>query len=357
MLAVVRSLTWPAAAFLLLTFATSLQIGAIYSLWAALLIFGTSWWQKVKFPWVAAGTLVGVLLTLVALVKFVHPQWWAGFQEHVRVTPSITGLRVPRVDDLLKVVRTAPGIILVMIGLGWLTLSGSLSRERLRGSLPMLVTLSGTLAALGLMSGCLFVLTPNTIHIAGYLQPVIVGSFLAAEIARVGRPTLRWKQLTPFLAGALLVSVRAIGLTTWGVACANDVSYTTARSRVSSELDSIPSGSTVFVSAAFLYETARRTNVTWLHSDWPAPASEAGWELHALENLKPAKLILTQFDYYRRYETVLADFQRIHPGIEIRTTNVAQVRPPDASRSWQKIVQHVSWAPVVVDFTWREPVK
>jgi len=165
------------------------------------------------------------------------------------------------------------------------------------------------------------------------------------------------RQLLPFAAAALLVSVRAIGLTTWGVACARDVSYEAARSRVNTELDAVPSASTLFVSAAFLYETARRTNVTWLHSDWPASASEPNWERRALENLKPAKLILTQFDYYRRYETVLIEFQRTHPGIEIGITNLAQTRPPDASPLLRKVVQHISWAPVVVDFNWREPVK
>jgi hypothetical protein len=294
---------------------------------------------------------------LVALVKFAHPQWWAGFQEHVRVTPSITGLRMPRVDDLLKVARTAPGILLVMMALAWLALSGHISRERWRSSPPMLVALSGMFTALILMAGCLLVLTPNTIHVASYLQPLIVGSFLVTGVVGANKTELRWTALAPFLAGALLVSVRAIGLTTWGVVCASDVGYATARSRVNLELDAVPPSSTLFVSGAFLYETARRTNVMWLHSDWPAPASDSGWERRALESLRPAKLILTQFDYYRRYEPVLKDFQGAHAEVEVRTTNLAQVPPPDASRSLQKIVQHVSWAPVVVDLTWREPVK
>ncbi|MFO1514525.1 MAG: hypothetical protein U1F83_16715, partial [Verrucomicrobiota bacterium] len=165
-LAVVRGLAWPAAAFLLLTFGTSLQIGAIYSLWVALLTVGATWLRSAQFPWAAAATLMGVLAALVALVKFGCPQLWAGFQEHVRITPALTGLRVPRAEDLLKVARTASGIILVVIALAWRALSGGISRERLRGSPPMLVALGGMLTALVLMGGCLFVLTPNTIHIA-----------------------------------------------------------------------------------------------------------------------------------------------------------------------------------------------
>jgi len=356
-LAVVRRLFWPAAVFLLLTFGTSLQIGAIYSLWAVLLAFGATWLQAAKLPWAAMLLLTGTLAGLVALVKFGHPQLWAGFQEHVRITPSFTGLRVPRADDLLKVARTVPGIILVMIVLAWLAIGGAINRERLKHSSSMLVALCGSLVALVLMGGCLLVLTPNTIHIAGYLQPVIVGSFLAAWVTERDKSTRRWTQLLPFVAAALLVSVRAIGMTTWGVVCARDVSYEAARLRVNAELYAVPSASTLFVSAAFLYETARRTNVTWLHSDWPAPASEPNWEQRALESLKPAKLILTQFDYYRRYETVLTEFQRTHPWIEIGITNLAQTRPPDAIPTLRKVVQHLSWAPVVVDFNWREPVK
>jgi hypothetical protein len=119
----------------------------------------------------------------------------------------------------------------------------------------------------------------------------------------------------------------------------------------------VPPGSTLFVSSAFLYDAAQRTNLTWLHSDWPAPASGTGWERHALENLRPAKLILTQFDYYRRYEPVLANLQQSHPEFGIHITNLAHIAPPDASSKLQKVVQHISWAPVVVDFHWPEPVK
>jgi len=354
-LAVVRGLAWPAAALLLLTFGTSLQIGAIYSLWAGLLTSGDSWLHAVRFPWAAVLALVGSLAGLVAMVKFGHPELWAGFQEHVRITPSITGLRMPHADDLLKVGRTAPGIILVIIALAWRAIARGIRPEDLRRSAPLLVAFCGSLVALVLMGGCLFLLTPNTIHIAGYLQPIIVGSFLAAWMG--DQAALRWKQLSPFLAAALLVSVRAIGLTTWGVACARDVSYATARSELDRQLDAAPPASTLFVSAAFLYEAAQRTNVTWLHSDWPAPASGPNWERQALENLKPAKLILTQFDYYRRYETVLTDLQRTHPALVVHTSNLAQVQPPDASPRLRKVVQHVSWAPVVVDFTWPEPLK
>lgn len=351
LLAVVRGLFWPAAALLLLTFATSLQIGGIYSLWAGLLILATTRLWRIRFPWAAMLTLAGTLLGLVALVKFGHPQLWAGFQEHVRITPSVTGLRMPGLDDCLKIARTAPGILIAVMVLVWLVVNCRLGRAQLEQSPALLVASCGALTALALIAGCLLVLTPNTIHIAGYLQPVIVGGFLAGMGGGLKAPS-RWTYLAPLTAALLLVSVRAIGQTTWGWVCARDVSYETAQATVGAALETTPRSSTVFVSAAFLYEAARHPNVTSIHSDWPAPATEAQWELRALENLRPAKLLLTQFDYHRRYESVLKDFQQRHPDVDTRITNLARVHPPDASRSLQKVVQHLSWAPVIVEFSW-----
>ncbi len=351
MLAVVRGLFWPVAAFLLLTFATSLQIGGIYSLWVGLLVISATRLQRIRFPWGAALALAGTLAALIALVEFGHPQLWAGFQEHVRITPSVTGLRLPRLDDLLKVARTAPGILIVATVLTWLMVNRSIRREQLEHSPALLVSLCGTLTAVALMAGCLLTLAPNTIHIAGYLQPVIVGGFLAG-MGGIAKSPPRGTYLAPLAAAVLLVSLRAIGQTTWGVVCARDVGQEAARTAVRAALEATTRSSTVFVSAAYLYEAARHTNVTSLHSDWPAPATEPQWELRALENLRPAKLLLTQFDYYRRYAPVVRAFQQAHPDVETRITNLAHVHPPDASRSLQKVVQHISWAPVIVEFSW-----
>lgn len=352
MLAVVRGWFWPAAVFLLLTFATSLQIGGIYLLWVGLLTTGTTWLRITRFPWGAALTFAGTLAGLVALVKFGHPQLWAGFQEHLRMTPTVTGLRLPILDDCLKVARTAPGILFVLMIMAWRAAHGQLGREALRRSPSLLLALGGALAALALLGGCLTVLSANTIHIVGFLQPVIVASFLAGMSLTPQSPALARKHWLPTLAAALLVSIRAVGQTTWGVACARDVSYAAAQTRIKLELDSTPVASTVWAASAFLYETARHTNVTWLHSDWPASSAEPNWERRALERLKPAKLFLTQFDYHRRYATVLAEFQHLHPEVRLQITNLARVQPPDASPRFRKVVQHISWAPVIVEFSW-----
>lgn len=352
-LALVRGLPWATAVFLTLTFCTSLQIGGIYSLWLGLFVVCEAWFAKRPIPWTAALFFVGVLITLIALVKFGHPRLWEGFREHVAITPSVTGLRVPRLDDVLKIVRSSPGILLVVAMLAWLAIKWRALLHHLAGSAQLRLVVSGTLAVLALMCGCLVVLTPNTIHVASYLQPVIVGGFLALMTAGSSLD-LKWRRTLHglFLAAALLVSIRAIGMTTWGVLCHRDVNRAQALTLVNQSLDSAPANGTVFVSAAYLYETAQRTNIIWLHSDWATRANEGDWELRAIKERRPARLLLTQFDYYRRYERIVSQFRRERGDVEVQITNTARVQPPDALPSMRKVVQHISWAPVIVEFTW-----
>jgi hypothetical protein len=76
--------------------------------------------------------------------------------------------------------------------------------------------------------------------------------------------------------------------------------------------------------------------------------------MDALRAAKPACLILTQFDYYRRYTHLLAWLASSGDSASARVENLAHVLPPDASPRWQRVVQHVAWAPVIVTLTWRE---
>ncbi len=352
-LALVRGLPWATAVFLTLTFCTSLQIGGIYSLWLALFIVSEAWLAKRPIPWAAALSFVGVLAGLIALVKFGYPRLWEGFREHVVITPSVTGLRVPHLDDVLKVVRSAPGILLVVTMLACLTIRWSALLNQLRTSAQLRLVASGSLAALALTCGCLFVLTSNTILVASYLQPTIVGGFIALMTAESSLG-LKWRRTLHvlFLAAAMLVSIRAIGMTTWGALCHRDVNRSQALALVNQSLDAAPTNSTVFVSAAYLYNTAQRTNITWLHSDWATLAKEGNWELRAITERHPSRLLLTQFDYYRRYERIVSQFRRERGDVEVHITNTARVQPPDAIPSMRKVVQHISWAPVIVEFTW-----
>jgi len=68
---------------------------------------------------------------------------------------------------------------------------------------------------------------------------------------------------------------------------------------------------------------------------------------------RPTRMILTQFDYYRRYRAVVEQV-RSNPAVaEIVVENTARVRSPDSYPAMQKVVQHISWAPVIVKISWR----
>jgi hypothetical protein len=345
---------WLTMVALLLAFCASLQIGGVYLLWCGLVVIGNVWTGNSDFPWVAV--VVGGLTVagLVALVKFGYPQLWSGFQEHARLTPSVTGWRVPGVLDGLKAVRTAPAIFVVVAGMILAGLRKQVTMTALKTSPAGMITISGTLSALALIGVSLVVLTPNTIHIANYVQPIVVGGFLSSGLFFSGPQKPSRALFALFFALSLVTGVRAIGMTTWGVLCARDVSYAQATSRVRAEVDALPPGSTVIASAAYLYDLANRTNITWIHNDWPAPPDRQGmWEYHAFAGLRPQRVVVTQFDFYRRYGAIFEQL-RSHPDLaSLRVTNTAGVRAPDSFPQMQRIVQHLSWAPVIAEFSWK----
>ena len=107
------------------------------------------------------------------------------------------------------------------------------------------------------------------------------------------------------------------------------------------------------LSAAYLYEAAGHQEFRWIHSDWLGKAGKGEDDFKAMVSVKPVKLILTQFDYYRRYEPVLQQLKG-RPGlVEFQVINTAKVPAPDSIRSLRKVVQHVSWAPVIVVLEWK----
>jgi len=343
---------WLSALFLFLAFGTSLQIGGICSIFLALLSFGAAALHRIKFPLWPAIAFVVVLGGVIALVQFGYPRLWAGFREHVAITPSVTGWRSPRVGELLKIGRAAAGTFLVMGLLGWLFATGRLRLADLRATSPILVALCGVLTSLALIIGCLVILTPNTIHIANYFQPLIIGTFLTG----LSQSQSKFKPNRPvtaaFIAALLLVSLRALGMTTWGVLCARDVSRAEAIAQVRTALDTLPANCNVMVSSAYLYDVAQYTNVNWIHSDWPA---RPGRENAGIHNLRPTKFILTQFDYYRRFAQSFNELGAMSNGPQFKITDLAHMPPPDSFAPLQKILQHVAWAPIIVDVTWPEP--
>lgn len=347
---------WVAAGLTVLTLGTSLQIGAFYLLFAWLVMLASSLLARETFPVAPMVASVLIPIGLVALVALGFPHLWLGFLEHARLTPSATGLRMPQATAILKVIRTVPGVLAISLLLSWLMARRN-GHEPSGAARFWLVTGPCTATALAVVVASLFVVTANMVQIANYLQPLAVGGCLALVMTRIPRPSLPRRHLAVFLGLAFIVSIRAIGMTTWGLACATDMSYTTMLRRLRAELKTTAPGSTVIVSAAYLYETARHDELQWIHSDWPGKTdySRGDWERDALVALKPAKLIITQFDYYRRYEAVLADLKTRPKLLEFQIHNTAKMPAPDSIRPLQRVVQHLSWAPVVVDFSWRQP--
>jgi len=71
--------------------------------------------------------------------------------------------------------------------------------------------------------------------------------------------------------------------------------------------------------------------------------------------LQPTKLVLTQFDYYRSFAVLMRQLESQPDMVEVRIRNLAAIKPPDAIPSMQRVVQNISWAPVIVDLNWKKP--
>ena len=69
--------------------------------------------------------------------------------------------------------------------------------------------------------------------------------------------------------------------------------------------------------------------------------------------IKPARMILVQYDFYRRFQGPLQWLQAHPELVEVTIRNYARITPPDASKSLQRVLQHIAWAPVIVDFKWK----
>jgi hypothetical protein len=113
----------------------------------------------------------------------------------------------------------------------------------------------------------------------------------------------------------------------------------------------------VLVSSAFLYRAADMKVKNAINSDWYF--DHARWtnnaEMEGLIRLQPVKLVLTQFDYYRSLLEPVNQLQQHPELVEIHVRNFSAVLVPDASPAVQRVVQNISWAPVIVDLDWKIP--
>ena len=344
----------PAAAVALLLLAalyTSPIPGALYfgiGLTTAALAWLGHRRSVVLAPFVAAAALFAAVTVAITRLE---PLWWAGFMEVARQQSVVTtGFHRPSGIDLLKLFRTAP-VFILSLGLAPLVLA----RWRQLGGDPWLRLTAGIfVAGWGLLVADMTLIAPDYVGYVALSQIILTAGLLA--LMEKCFPARRRAGQVLLLGCAVLVSVRAAGMTTWGVACAWKNGPAGTRAALRAELEPFTRTNTpVFLSSAYLYG-AMQSGVQYpIYADWYF--NHSTWtnhaELNGLVRFKPAKLVLTQFDYYRSFVRVLADLRQ-HP--ELATFQVrdrAALRTPDSIPSLQRVVQHISWAPVIVDLEWK----
>jgi hypothetical protein len=349
--------SWLATLLVVLALWTDPEIGGIYfgCLW--LLTLGAVWQRKQTFPAWPMLALVVLPPVLVAAVKFGRPDWWSGFLEHALQTPSLSTWHLPRRDDILKIIRAIPGILAVAVILLARARRKQFDDDVETHFTPLALMSVALFLSLSLMLGCLLVFTADWIWIANYFQPLVVGFFFALENRIEINAQPKRCLLMLFVALALLGSIRAIGMSTWGVACAADKNYSGAIQIVRANLDQTALGSTVVMSSAFLYEAMRHPQIRTLHEDWLHRADDRRADMNgdtrALLTIKPRELILTQYDFYRRFEKPIAELQVQPEIVAVKITNTAKIPSPDSIHSMQRVVQHISWAPIIVELDWK----
>ena len=350
-------IAWRLAALLVLALLCALfsacVTGALY-FGAGFLMLMFAWRRGLgvrKFlPFVATG---GIFLCVVLAIAKLEPRWWAGFMENAsQQSVASVGLRIPNVGDLLKLVRTLPVFVLALALLPLLALRW---RDLCRRQESWLALTAGVfILGWGAIAADLTLLSPQYVGQLVYLQVLLAAGLLALLPEIFPRPAKCF--CVPVLAACvLLISIRAVGMCTWGAACAVKNGRVKSEAMVRRELQvSSASPAPVLVSSAYLYAAATGavTNVFYAdwyfdHAHWTNNADVAG-----LMRLRPQKLVLTQFDYYRSFAIPLEKLRQQSGVVVIGVRDEAQVRTPDSMPALQRVVQHISWAPVVVDLRW-----
>jgi hypothetical protein len=262
------------------------------------------------------------------------------------------GFHRPAGSDLLKLVRTAPVFLLALGVVPWF-----IRRAKEIGT-PLAVwpalVVGILVAGWGLLAISLTLLPANYFAYAIFTQ-VLLAAGLAA-LVRSQAPRREGCLRAGLWLCVALVSVRAVGMSSWGVACAWQNSYSSVQTTLRQELRPfVESDQPVLVSSPFLYGAAALGVKNPIHSDWYF--DHAHWtnnaQMNALARLRPQKLVLSQFDYYRNFEGLLAQI-REHPDLaEVQVRDLALIRSPDSIESLQRVLQNISWAPVIVDLNWK----
>ncbi|MEI8287979.1 MAG: hypothetical protein WCH99_00790 [Verrucomicrobiota bacterium] len=347
--------SWPTsvalAAALFSALYSSVMVGTVYFGMGFLAVTVTWWFQRrlaLFVPFVAAASLFAGVTSAIAVLA---PVWWQGFLENSAQTPIRTlGLRTPHLMDILKLIRTAPLFLLAAALLPFV-----LVRYRRLTFEPWLALLAGVfLMGLVTLVATMTVISPDYTTYLLFVQVILaVGMLVLVEKLQ---PDFKRSLRLALLACALLISIRFIGMTTWGAACAWKNSYGRTQATLRAEL--APFSQTnlpVIISSPYLYQAFNAGARRPIHFDWYYNHATAATQsdLAKLIVLRPPKLVLTQFDYYRSVVPMLDRLRQQPELVTVRVRDFSGVRPPDSIPSLQRVVQHISWAPVIVDLDWK----
>ena len=334
---------------------TSCIVGALY-FGTGFIAVALAWMTRRKNIFGAPFFLAAFLfVAIVFVVADLKPLWWAGFQENARQTPVLAiGFRWPDLLGILKLIRTAP---VFLVALAWLPLVWARRREIFAGMEAWLALVAGIfVTGWGLLLADMTLLAANYVGYVLFLQILLAAGLLA--LGEKFFPAWRRRLRVVLLGCVLLASVRAVGLTTWGAACAAKNSYPQTHEVLLREFAPFARTNTaVIMSSAYLYTALEAKVQNPVHSDWFF--DRANWtnnaDLNGLVAAQPSKLVLVQFDYYRAFAPLLERLRREQPQVKITVRDFAVVRTPDSIPSLQRVVQHISWAPVIVDLDWKFP--
>lgn len=347
---------WIMAVCPVLAFCTSLEAGVVYSA----VIFFTSivaWFAgRVRPPVLPLLLMLALPVGLVYLAKTMLPGFWDGFEEYVHAIPFCSEIQRPHWHDIFEMLRAVPGILLVTALLPLGLMRKRINFSSFHGKRFWLLLLPGLIAAIALSVAGLLSVNSHATGIASYFQCLIVGCYLGyCGTFSIQGDWLK-RQTYLFVPVIGLGALTIMGMSTWGVACALDVGRADAMSMIDQEIGgSHPEDYKVVISGAYLYDLVAHEDMEMIHPDWIAPmvnGARAG-DFAALLALKPQKFILTQHDFFLHYYAMLEVLQGRPEVRKITVVNKAIRRTPDSVRYVQKVVRDVSWAPVMVDISWK----
>lgn len=335
-------------------------LAALYtSVIAATLFFGVGFiacavgWLRTRkiqlfIPYVA--TAIAFCLITASIAHFT-PLYWHGFLENARQTPVLSnGFHLPQVTEVIKLIRTAPVFILFAATLPWF-IRGV---RQLKWEPWLCLTAGIFLMGWIILVADMILLAPNYVAYVLLIQILLAAGLLNLSKILLPEKT-KWLSLA-LLGCVLLLSVRAVGISTWGVDCALHNSYSQTHATLKTELQPFTqTNAPVIISSPFLYSALEFGVQHPIHFDWyyDRVSTNRDADFDSLLAMRPTKFVLTQFDYYRGFITIEQRL-RAHPElVELHLRNDAVVKPPDAIPSLQRVVQHISWAPVIVDLNWK----